>query len=78
MELYLLMDRIEREVPGAEIAGLLYEARPGKSLSQRLKLWSKTLMQPGYAPYVLERMLNRAALVARRIFSASASSTITQ
>jgi peptidoglycan/xylan/chitin deacetylase (PgdA/CDA1 family)/folate-dependent phosphoribosylglycinamide formyltransferase PurN len=67
MELYLLMDRIEREVPGAEIAGLLYEARPGKTLSQRLKLWSKNLKQPGYIPYVLERMSNRAALVASRL-----------
>ena len=65
IESYRLLNRIEQEVPGAEIAGLLYECRPPKSLAKRVQGWVKNLSHPGYLGYVVGRIgssMARAAL----------------
>jgi peptidoglycan/xylan/chitin deacetylase (PgdA/CDA1 family)/folate-dependent phosphoribosylglycinamide formyltransferase PurN len=56
IEPFRLMDRLAREVPGAEVAGLLYERRPPKSLGQRARGWLKRFREPGYPAYVLGRV----------------------
>ncbi len=63
IEPFRLMDRIEREIPGAQVAGLLYELRPPKPLRERAKVWRKNFAQPGYLPYVLSRVRAAAAQI---------------
>ncbi len=62
-----LADRIGRDVPGAAVAGILYERRPGKTLRQRVQVWSKNLGQPGYMHYVADRTMRSATKVAGRV-----------
>jgi peptidoglycan/xylan/chitin deacetylase (PgdA/CDA1 family)/folate-dependent phosphoribosylglycinamide formyltransferase PurN len=56
-----LMRRLEAEIAGVEVAGLLYEQRPHKSFLQRVQLWTKNLRQPSYVAYVLSRMASAMA-----------------
>ncbi len=78
-EPWRLMRRIEREVPGARVAGLLYELRRVRTPLQRLRLWTKNLANPGYLPYAvrriaapLRRLLGNAGHALLRLAHASA------
>jgi len=61
-----LLDRLSRDVPGAEVAGILYERRPGKTLWERVQVWSRSLGAPGYLHYVADRTMRRATGMAGR------------
>jgi len=63
-EPWRLMARLEREVPGARVAGLLYEQRRARTLRERWKLWQKNLPQPGYLSYVARRIAARLLRIA--------------
>jgi len=56
IEPYRLLNRIEKEIPGAEIAGLLYESRPLRPILKRARGWVKNFSQAGYLGYVLRRI----------------------
>ena len=60
-EPYRLLDRIEREVPGARVAGLVLEVRRPKPLSVRARSWLRNLAAPGYLGYVGARIGARVA-----------------
>ncbi len=61
-----LLDRLNRDVPGAEVGGILYERRPGKTLRERVQVWSRSLAEPGYLHYVADRTIRRATGMAGR------------
>src|SRR5215813_439528 len=51
-----IIDRIRRDVPGAEICGVLYERRPPKNLQQRMTVWRKKMSKFAYWRYVVHRI----------------------
>ena len=51
-----IMARIGRDAPEAQLAGVLYERRPGKTLPQRLTTWFKKGKRLVYWRYVLHRI----------------------
>ena len=61
-----LVERIGRDVPGVEVAGILYERRPAKVFWQRVRVWSKSLGQPGYLRYVADRTMRSSTRAAGR------------
>jgi len=61
IEPYLLMDRLEKEVAGVEVVGLVYERQPSQTLLQRVKVWRRHLYDPGYLPYVWDRIVKSLA-----------------
>jgi peptidoglycan/xylan/chitin deacetylase (PgdA/CDA1 family) len=52
-----IMERIRRDAPQAQVAGVLYERRPPKTLQQRMKIWRKKMTRLVYWPYLLHRIL---------------------
>lgn len=56
IEPYRLLDRIERDVPGAQAAGVLYVVPRPKTLTARARGWLTNLSSPGYPAYVLQRI----------------------
>jgi peptidoglycan/xylan/chitin deacetylase (PgdA/CDA1 family)/folate-dependent phosphoribosylglycinamide formyltransferase PurN len=59
-----LVRRIHREVPGARVAGVLYEKRPGKPLGRRMRDLAKNLRDADFRRYFAARI--GAAVRARR------------
>lgn len=67
VEPHRLLDRIERDVPGARVAGLLYVVPRPKPLTARARGWLTRLSSPGYPAYVFERI---GALIGRKVAGA--------
>jgi folate-dependent phosphoribosylglycinamide formyltransferase PurN/peptidoglycan/xylan/chitin deacetylase (PgdA/CDA1 family) len=55
-----IMARIRRDASEAQVAGVLYERRPPKTLHQRMGIWRKKMKRPVYWRYVLHRILAAA------------------
>jgi peptidoglycan/xylan/chitin deacetylase (PgdA/CDA1 family) len=55
-----IMARIRRDVPEAQVAGVLYERRPPKTLQQRMEIWRKKMTRLTYWRYVLHRIFAMA------------------
>src|SRR5260370_33024131 len=51
-----IMARIGRDVPEAQVAGVLYERRPPKTLHRRIATWFKKMKPLVYWRYVLHRI----------------------
>jgi len=51
-----IMARIRRDVPEAQVAGVLYERRPPKTLHRRIATWFKKMKRLVYWRYVLHRI----------------------
>src|SRR5271154_1842101 len=59
-----IMARICRDVPEAQVTGVLYERRPPKTLRQRMEIWRKKMKRLTYWRYVLHRIF---AIFGRRL-----------
>ena len=55
-----IMARIRRDASEAQVAGVLYERRPPKTLQQRMGIWRKKMKRLVYWRYVLHRILAAA------------------
>ncbi len=52
-----LVTRIQRDVPGARVRGILYERHVPRPVSERLRHFWRSLPEPGYLAYALRRAL---------------------
>lgn len=51
-----IMARIRRDVPDAEVSGVLYERRRPKTFQQRTEIWRRKMLRPVYWRYVAHRI----------------------
>jgi peptidoglycan/xylan/chitin deacetylase (PgdA/CDA1 family) len=62
-----LVERIQREVPGARVCGVLLERRPGKSFSKRLSNFKNNLGDWDFVQYAGKRTLSSASRIPLRL-----------
>src|SRR2546423_896582 len=51
-----LTQRIQNEVPGARVCGVLLERRPGKPLGKRISAFAKNIRQRDFLKYAARRL----------------------
>jgi peptidoglycan/xylan/chitin deacetylase (PgdA/CDA1 family)/folate-dependent phosphoribosylglycinamide formyltransferase PurN len=59
-EILRLIRQLQREVPAAKVCAVLYEKRPRKTLSTRLRLILSKLSQPDYLDYASREFVRRS------------------
>ena len=62
-----LGERIQREVPGARVCGVLCEQRPPAPLARRIATFVRNLRDPAFIPYAARRIAGTGGTVAARV-----------
>src|SRR5262245_46068309 len=62
-----LVERIQREVPGARVCGVLLERRPGKSFRKRLSNFASNLGDWDFVQYAGKRTLSSVSRIPQRL-----------
>jgi peptidoglycan/xylan/chitin deacetylase (PgdA/CDA1 family) len=58
-ELARFLDRLQREVPDAQVCGVLFERSPRATFAQRIRAVFRRLLQPGYLRYTCREGFRR-------------------
>lgn len=66
-EILRLIRLLQREVPAVKVCAVLYEKRPKKTLSTRLRLILSKLSQPGYLDYTSRELVRRSARIGAKL-----------